>query len=618
MIADQDSRFIGLDMRRDPAVVGEGYYTIGEHVECEDGTVRTRRGNLVIPWADTYQYTDQYTKRAVEKHGTIIDAIRFADTDEGRDYVLLCTSSTAVLCLPGSTAQEIAYPLNYTPADDARLVQAFNKVYLLGGDDKRPLVWDGDSTTDFIFADTGSLAAGYEYMPNTRIGCYHKNRLWVAKKNADNINSVGGRSTVLPSDVLEGDFKTVNEFYVNHGDSDEIKALVPYTDNRIIAFKNNSMYSLDGLTGDLSNSEINLISNNIGIVADRSAQVMGPNVIWLSRKGVMMAQLVQEQRLTPDTIPLSEPIEPIIRRINWPYAEQAVSTIHNDRYYLAITIDDATKNNCVVVYNFKNQAWESVDIYEPTSFTSAEDTAYDESFGPQSMVIVKYSGKETLITTTYAGCLALYRYNEGKGDIAIEGTTDISTWLASFSTSGATAATTQFIRQTLPFTSVVQTRGYLAGDLSTKKGCHLDLTIDTFNPSFSIDLVTSGPGESESILSGKTRDRTKRLDWVNSATTTAIDNASNEHSNPYLDDYSIHIYSALNSQTTSAYPQFYFGAGAVDDVYLNRMQEFQERFRVYKRARAPRVKVSNTQGVVALKSVSILEYDRKRKHRREV
>lgn len=614
MVQDGDSRFIGLDMRRDPASVAEGYYTIGEHVSCDDGTVKTRNGNIVVPWGDTYQYTQPYTLRPVERHEGIIDAIRFADTVSLRDYIMLATATEAVLCLPGTTALTIAYPVNYTAVDGARLIQAYDKVFLFNGKNARPLVWDGDKTSSFVFADSADatvtdLGGSFSKPPKTTVACYHKNRIWAKGDDANQ---------VFPSDILDyTSFYVGNEFYVNQGDSDTIKALVPYTNDRIIAFKNNSIYSLDNLTGDLSSASISLISNNIGIVSDRSAQVLGPNMIWLDRRGVMMAQLVQEQRLTPDTIPLSEPIEPIIRRINWGYAHKAVSIIHNDRYMLSVPLDDNTSNSAVLIYNFKNQAWESIDPYTPANAADVGDS-YNDSFAPQQMVTVEFGGKQILVTTTLAGCLALYRANEGKADRMCESTTDLAQWLVDEGTVGS-ASNNKIITTTFNFDSIVQTRGYLGGDPTAKKGFHIDLTIDTFNPSFDLDMVSAGPGESESILTNKTRDRTKRRDYANSATTTAIDNASNEHTNPYLDDYSIHLYSSLNSQTSSAYPQFYFGNGStVDDVYLFRPQEFNERFRVYKRARAPRVKLTNSEGSLTLKSVSIKEYTRNRNHRREV
>lgn len=579
----------------------QGYYSIGEHVECDDGTVRTRKGNLIVPWADTYRYEGHYDLRSVQRHGTIIDAIRYSDTVYGVEYVALMLSEKVLLCRGGSVAIELGFPPAFSVSPDARIIQAYDKIYILSGSDKRPLVWDGDISDGFSYADIQDLAGGYESFPNSQVGCYYKNRLWLKTE----------ANRVLPSDILTADFKTVNEFWVNQGDSDSIRALVPYTNDRIICFKDNSMYSLDNLTGTLDSAEINLISNNMGIVSDRSAQVLGPVIFWLSRAGIMQAQLAYEQRLTPDTIPLSEPIQPIIDRINWAYAFKAVSAIYKERYFCAVPLDDNTSNSAVLIYNLKNQAWESVDTYTPQSFTGAYNT-YDESFGPQTMTVLEYAGKRMLTSTTHAGCIALYRYNKGKQDIALEGATTLPQGSIS------TTSNTQFSRDEIPFSSVVQTRGYLSGDTRTKLGFHADLVIDTYDPEFDLSFTSQGPGESQQVLSGKTRDRTKRRDWVNSGDTSVVDNENNEHTNPYLDDYSIHLSSTYNSQTSSEYPQFYFGDSSREDVYVNRMQEFNERFRIHKRARAPRIKVTNSKGSLSLKGVAIKEYSRKKVHRREV
>lgn len=604
---DSDSSFVGLDMRRDPANLQPGYYSVGEHVECVDGTVRTRPGNLCVGWGDDYVYTDQYDLMPVRKYANNLDMIRFADVKDGKDKVIIAEKGSAAVCLPGQLARQLTYPPGYEAGENTRLIQAFDKVFLLGGADNRPLVWDGSVLSNFEYADTDPIGGAFVRFPNTEIGCYYKNRLWVVGED---------RNQVYPSDILvPTDFYVGNEFFVNQGDSDKIIGLVPYTSNRIIAFKEGSMYSLDNLTGDLSSAEINLISSSTGMVANRSAVVNGNLMIWLSRLGVMAAQLAYDTRLTPETVPLSEPIQPMIDRINWTYAHKASGIVHGERYYLSVPIDDSEANNCVLIYNFKNGAWESVDTYEPGQFIGDHYT-YDEHFGPQNFAAIKTFGKSVLVSLNLSGIMTLYRYNHGKTDMAIEGTEDIEAYLTAHS---MTTTTGQHVKKDFPFTSIVQTRGYLSSDLSTKLGSRIDVTCETYNPNFTIKLVTSGPGESTVLIEDKTRDRTKRRDYANSATTSAVTNVSNEHSSPYLDDYSIHIESDINSQTGADYPQFYMGNGStVDDVYLWRKQEFQERFRAYKRGRAPRVRIENNSGTFSLKSVTITQYPRARKSRREV
>jgi hypothetical protein len=61
--------------------------------------------------------------------------------------------------------------------------------------------------------------------------------------------------------------------------------------------------------------------------------------------------------------PLSSPVDDIIQRINRTYVSKAVGKYFNNRYYLAIPIDGATDNNVVIIYNFLNKQWESIDTF---------------------------------------------------------------------------------------------------------------------------------------------------------------------------------------------------------------------------------------------------------------
>jgi hypothetical protein len=59
---------------------------------------------------------------------------------------------------------------------------------------------------------------------------------------------------------------------------------------------------------------------------------------------------------------MSEPINPIMGRINKAYAANAVGVYHDNRYYLAVPLDSSTVNNAIIVFNLLNNGWESLDI----------------------------------------------------------------------------------------------------------------------------------------------------------------------------------------------------------------------------------------------------------------
>lgn len=610
---DGDSFFRGLDMTRDPAVVQEGYYTVGEHVECNNGTVASRPGNLSIPWADTWDIISDgqvggYEKRPIEAHGTLIDAVLFRNVSSGLENVVFVTSEGGYVIQPGSRCETIAWPTGFTAPSEGMLVQAYNKLYFLNN--TQSLEWSGDHADDWeVIADP----SGYTSLGaiQTDVGLYHKNRLFITTDS----------NTVWASDILVPNaFNINNEFYINQGDSDSIVRLLGYTNDRVVVFKDNSMYSIDNLTGDISGAEINLIAQDVGLSAKRCVSLIGQEIFWLSRRGIMRAALAYDQRLTPDMVPLSEPIEDVIRRINWGSADGAWSETSGDRIYFAVPVDDATVNNCVLVYNLKSEAWESVDIYddftEGWEYTAAN--SYTDNWGPQAMVRMTYAGRDVVVSFTHLGSAYLMRYNRGKQDIHIEPQAALLTWdqaadsqppVSPTGTWDATLAYHPFIQNPLDVGTQIQTRGYLAKDASTKRGTHIDINTSTYNPNFSLSLVNGGPNETTAIKANVTRSNTKRLDYQNSATVSI----PQTHTEAYLEDYSID----LGTEATTA-EHFYFGDNTYSDVYLPREQEFNERFRINKRTRAPRIKVTNTDGLFRLKSVVVTEHLRNKKHRREV
>jgi hypothetical protein len=72
--------------------------------------------------------------------------------------------------------------------------------------------------------------------------------------------------------------------------------------------------------------------------------------------------------------PVSRNIQPYIDRISKTYADRAVGILFDNRYYLAVPLDsevgadDARGNNSILVYNFKNKGWESLDTYGDSRF----------------------------------------------------------------------------------------------------------------------------------------------------------------------------------------------------------------------------------------------------------
>jgi len=68
-------------------------------------------------------------------------------------------------------------------------------------------------------------------------------------------------------------------------------------------------------------------------------------------------------------LPLSATIQATIEDINKDYAENAVAVYFDNRYFIAVPTGSSTTNNTLLIYNFINKAWESID--------SINDSAWD-------------------------------------------------------------------------------------------------------------------------------------------------------------------------------------------------------------------------------------------------
>jgi hypothetical protein len=65
---------------------------------------------------------------------------------------------------------------------------------------------------------------------------------------------------------------------------------------------------------------------------------------------------------------LSEPINETIKRINKDQSSQAVAVYFDNRYFIAVPLDDALRNNAILIYNFLNKQWESIDSVDSTDW----------------------------------------------------------------------------------------------------------------------------------------------------------------------------------------------------------------------------------------------------------
>ena len=215
-----------------------------------------------------------------------------------------------------------------------------------------------------------SIGLGFTHMPCPDWAIYHQRRLWMPFKYLSTGTSGNPTITarnisdeIIASDILDQNTydQIENQFRIASGSADYLVALQPFAEDNLIAFTRNSIHLISGVGADLGNAVVREITREVGCCARKSIAQIGSKIMFLSDNGVYGIEFDQLYNLRGVSVPLSEAINPTINNIDPLYIDNAVGIYHDNRYYLAYTPKGSTENNTMIVYNFLNDGWESVD-----------------------------------------------------------------------------------------------------------------------------------------------------------------------------------------------------------------------------------------------------------------
>ena len=342
---------------------------------------------------------------------------------------------------------------------------------------------DNDSSHNSHFTKKVSVSGGYAHMPAPRFATYHNRRLWMPWEYVP--TSAGGydphtdndgnqiRDELITSDILDHDTydQIFNQFRVNAGKADRIVGMLSFSDNQLIVFNRNSIHLIlkpDRAAGvtDLRNYSTQLLTSEIGCSARRSIVQIGPSIFFLSDSGVYGVSFQDLYNLRGNQVPLSEPIQGTINRINRDAADKAIGLYFNNRYYLAVPLDDSPVNNAIIVFNFLNGGWESLDTIP------AEILPLGTVFDIENMFVGGDGDDRAIYIVNETGALHKLEARENGKDNLIT-----------------------FIGQAGPveydIQGVARTRQYTMRDLNRKKFRELELHLES-NSNNAVDIDISG------------------------------------------------------------------------------------------------------------------------------
>ena len=216
-----------------------------------------------------------------------------------------------------------------------------------------------------IFQQHVSQGLGFSHMPAPEYAAYHQRRLVMPFKYSveDAVDTFTYRKIldeVIISDILDSDTydQIYGQYRFNAGTADFNVALHSFSDDKLLVFNRNSVHLVGGAG---VNSTVQLITNEVGCVARQSIVQVGNNILFLSDNGVYGANFQDLYNLRGNEVPLSSSINPTIERINREVWDKSVGVYFDNRYYLAVPLDGSQVNNAILIFNFINKQWESID-----------------------------------------------------------------------------------------------------------------------------------------------------------------------------------------------------------------------------------------------------------------
>jgi hypothetical protein len=235
----------------------------------------------------------------------------------------------------------------------------------------------------FEFGGRFSVGGGFMHQPGAPWGVHFQRRLWVPfyYDQSGAYNNVTYTSRKITDEISVSDIldtttfdQIENQFRVSGGTADYVVAMHGFYDDGLVVLNRNSLHLVKGTLGSLLDVTVKELTSEIGCLARRSVVMRGNAMLFLSDDGVYGIEFLNDYNLRGTEEPLSKNIQPYIDRINADYADEAVGILFENRYYLAVPLDsvrgagDAYGNNAILVYNFLNKGWESLDTFGDSRF----------------------------------------------------------------------------------------------------------------------------------------------------------------------------------------------------------------------------------------------------------
>ena len=287
------------------------------------------------------------------------------------------------------------------------------------------------STNQIEFGGRFSEGGGFMHQPGAPWGVHFQRRLWVPyyydQSGAYNAVTYTDRKItdeIAVSDILDTTtFDQIeNQFRVSGGTADYVVGMHGFYDDALIVLNRNSIHQIKGTQGTLLDTRVTELTSEVGCLARKSVVMRANTMMFLSDDGVYGVEFLNDYNLRGAEEPISKNIQPYIDRLNKDLSNKSVGILFDNRYYLAVPLDsapginNARGNNSILVYNFLNGGWESLDTFGDTRFLI------------EDLIIGSAGVRNNLYAVTANGGLhQLEAFDDSNDNISVSNTNDVKT-----------------------------------------------------------------------------------------------------------------------------------------------------------------------------------------------
>jgi hypothetical protein len=395
-----------------------------------------------------------------------------------------------------------------------------------------------------------------------------------------------GASDVNDPTTYDSDLHT---FRVNTGSADNIVGAWPYLSNNIIIGKTKSIDMMINITPDLGDAyftaleigvspasppppQVVSVSTDIGVIARKSGLLIGGRFTFMSNSGMGgIFQIITDAsgKFIVDPNPISDPIEPLIGRINWSYAAGIVARLQGIYAYWFVPLDDSTYNNAALVLNVVTGQWQGVDFWNalPRTKSGGRSLTDDNPMHADNILSMNNYGRTEMfaVNNAFGKVHLLYHGLDDQMEVSMSNQPEV---------------------QTYPIQDLVETRGY---DISTMLliSNEARINLDTFEPELTFYQIVDGSyGDDDAIgINPVTRSRVK---YDTGAPNFYLSNQNDDFEKSGREDYSIQMQDACVLQ---------------DGIRIRRVWPWTMEFSLDAVGRYMSFRIANNGGVCQVRSV---------------